>query len=115
MGNKFSDTMSYFELQFNRWSWTDPKGNPCKPSQVIDAAIDSSSIGIAMVNTYFDFDDYSSPIKTYIDDRLFYNFMSGFTKEAYVFIQENTAEQRDSLFRYSPSGNMSSFICKQIK
>ena len=57
--------MSYFELQFNRWSGTDPKGNPCKSSQVIDAAIDSSSIGIAMVNTYFDFDDYSSPIKTY--------------------------------------------------
>jgi len=44
-------------------------------------------IGIILVNSYFDAEDYDTPIKTYLDDRLFYNLLPGFTKTSHVYIQ----------------------------
>ena len=112
LGNKFSDSRNYFEMTFKRWSGTDSKGNVCKSTPEIDNALNNAGLAIAMVNTYYDFDDYSSPIKNYLDDQFFYYFTSGYYKESYVYIQQNTVEQKDSFFRYSPDGSQSNFIGK---
>ena len=113
-GNNFADNLSYFELIFTKWSGTDSKGNACQSDSAINTALDSSSLAIAMVNTYYDFDDYNSPVKTYLDDRFYYDFIGGYYKEADIYIQENSVEQKDSFFRYSPSGDESSFICMYL-
>ena len=110
MGNSFADNYTYFELLITRWSGTDSKGNPWKSDAEIDKVIDSTYIQLAMINNYFDFDDFSKPIKSFLDDKFFYPLTSGFTKNAYMYIRQNTAEQKDSLFRYQPSGSQSSFI-----
>ena len=110
MGNSFADNYTFFELSITRWSGTDSKGNPWKSDAEIDTAIDSTYIQLAMINNYFDFDDFNQPIKSFLDDQLFYPLTSGFTKNANIYIRQNTAEQKDSLFRYQSSGSKSSFI-----
>ena len=110
MGNGFAENYTFFELLITRWSGTDSKGNPWKSDAEIDKAIDSTSIQLGMINNYFDFDDYNKPIKSFFDDQFFYPLTSGFTKNAYMYIRQNTAEQKDSLFRYQPLGSQSSFI-----
>ena len=42
---------------------------------------------IPFVNTYFDFEDYSDPVKTHIDARLSFDVLSKFIKTNYVYIQ----------------------------
>ena len=110
MGNSFADNFTFFELSITRWSGTDSKGNPWKSDAEINTAIDSTYIQLAMINNYFDFDDFNQPIKSFLDDQFFYPLTSGFTKNANMYIRQNTAEQKDSLFRYQPSGTQSSFI-----
>ena len=114
LGNKFSDSLTYFELKFSRCSGTDSKGNVCKSDSVIDTELNKVSLAIAVVNTYYDFDDYSSPIKTYLDDRFHYNFLGGYDVENTIYIQENTSEQKDAFFRYTPDGSENRFICKYL-
>ena len=101
---------NYFELVFTRWSGTDSKGNTCKTTSQINNALNDAALAIAVVNSYFDFDDYNSPIKTYLDDQFYYYFLPGYEKETDVYIQQNSAEQLDSYFRYSPDGSQSNFI-----
>ena len=85
MGNSFADNFTFFELSIARWLETDSKGNPWKSATEIDAAIDSTSIQLAMINNYFDFDDFNQPIKSFFDDQFFYPLTSGFTKNAYMY------------------------------
>ena len=110
MGNTFADNFTFFELLITRWSGTDSKGNHWKSDTEIDAAIDSTFIQFAMINNYFDFDDFNQPIKSYLDDQFYYPLTSGLSKKTDMYIRQNTVEQKDSLFRYQPSGSESSFI-----
>ena len=110
LANTFADNYTYFEFAITRWSGTDSQGNPWKSDTEIDAAIDSSYIQLAMVNNYFDFDDYNKSIKSYLDDQFYYPLTSGFTKNADINIRQNTGEQKDALFRYESSGTWFSFI-----
>ena len=65
---------------------------------------------IAIVNTYYDFDDFSNPVKTYFDDKFSYDFVAGFEKETDIYIRQNSVEQKDNIFRYTPKGDESNFI-----
>ena len=105
---------NYFELLFTRCSGTDSKGNIWKTTSQINSALNDAKLGIAVVNSYFDFDDYNTPIKTFIDDQLNYYFLPGYEKETDVYIQNNSAEQLDNYFRYSPRGYQSNFIGKHF-
>ena len=60
--------------------------------------------------TYYDFDDYEDPIKHYIDTKIYFNLISGFTKQADIYVQQNYAEQSDSIFQFQPSAIENSFI-----
>ena len=110
LANTFADNYTYFEFTITRWSGTDSKGNLWKSDTEIDAAIDSSEIQFAMINNYFDFDDYNKSIKSYLDDQFYYPLTSGFSKFADINIRQNTGEQKDSLFRYQSTGAWFSFI-----
>ena len=101
---------SYFDFRITRWSGTDTYGNACKSDADIDKALDSTTFQIAMLNNYFDFEDYNKPIKSYLDDTLNYYLMSGFTKRVDLYVRQNSVELVDSIFRYQPGGSEDSFI-----
>ena len=61
-------------------------------------------------SAYYDFDNYSQSVKHFIDDRYYFNFISGFTIETDVYVRENTFEQSDSIYRYDSSGEQGSFV-----
>ena len=41
-------------------------------------ALTKSRLRVALINSYFDFDDYDSPVKSYIDDSVFTRTTAGF-------------------------------------
>ena len=44
------------------------------------------SFNFAIINTYFDFDDYVSPVKNYIDNTVILNFLQ---IKLFIFIFKN--------------------------
>ena len=63
-----------------------------------------------LINTYYDFDNYTNPVKTYIDDKFYYNFVANYEKQTDIYIRQNSIEQKDTIFRYTPKGDESNFI-----
>ena len=63
-----------------------------------------------MLKNYFDFEDYNQPIKSYLDDSIYYFLMSGFSKRVDLYVRQNSVENVDSIFRYQPGGSEDSFI-----
>ena len=114
MGNNYADNFTYFEVSFKRWQGEDSKGNDCKSDSQIDEALNKASLAMAVINTYYDFDNYTSPVQTYFDDQFFYDFVAGFEKETDVYVRQNSVEQKDSFFRYTPNGDESNFISKKL-
>jgi hypothetical protein len=57
----------------------------------------SHYVQLALVNSYFDFDDYETPIKTYLEDLNVISLIPDITKNFFYEIQENTAELKESL------------------
>ena len=114
LGNNYSDNFTYFEISFSRWVGQDSKGNVCKSSTDIDNALNKASLAMAVVNTYYDFDDYNTPVKTYFDDQFYYDFVAEYEKEADVYVSQSSVEQKDSYFRYAPKGVESNFISKLV-
>lgn len=112
MGNYLSSNLTYFEVNFFKWAGADANGNLCKSDAEITTAINSAYVQLALVNTYYDFDDYSQPVKTYFDDQIYLDLIYDFHKKNEVFVRESSVEQLDSFFRYSPNGDQSSFISK---
>ena len=86
--NKYADDMTYFQLSFAKFSGVDSKGNQWKSDSVINSALDMAVLKVAMVNKYYDFNDYSTPIKIYLDDQLFYSLISGFQLEDDIYINQ---------------------------
>ena len=86
LGNAFSDTYRYFEININRWN-SSTSSVTCESDPNIDAVIKKMEVGIYLVNSYFDSDDYNSPVNTYIDDRFFYNLVPQYTKSSLIYIQ----------------------------
>lgn len=91
IGNQYSDISSYIKIKVKRCTGTD-----CQSSTAIDTAISGKSLGITLVNTYFDFDDYDEPVKTYLDDKSTFKFVSGYTKFVTLYAQQRSAEYKDS-------------------
>ena len=92
LGNVFSSSRSYFEIDVSRCVNDTIPDVICKTDTEIDQIIDEFSLGITLVNTYYDFDDYDEPVKTYLDDKYFYSTLSAYTKEVDVYIRENEVE-----------------------
>ena len=88
-------------------------GNLCKSDTEITNALNSTALQMGMVNTYYDFDDYEEPVKTYFNNQFYYNFVSDFEKKMDIFVRQNSVEQKDSIYRYTAKGDESNFISKR--
>ncbi|CAI2374574.1 unnamed protein product [Moneuplotes crassus] len=105
-GNVLSDAYQYFEVNINRCD-NATSSVTCFSSILINQQIEELEIGVYVVNSYFDFDDYNSPIKTYIDDRFFYYVVPDRTLTSNVYVQKNEIETQDNYFAYKPGGKKS--------
>ena len=106
LGNSYSDNYTYFEITFSRCF----DREDCQAYDDITAAISSTYVHVAVVNTFFDFDDYVAPVHTYLDDRFYFDLVPGFEKEQILYIKQNGAELQDSVWHYTPDGDQVDFI-----
>ena len=101
LGNFYNDGYKVFLFLISQWSGTDSKGNPWKSDAQIKTALSTAYLDAPIVNSYFDANDYSTPIKYYLDDRLFDFPLYGFRKEIYTYISQDAAMLEDKIFSYS--------------
>jgi hypothetical protein len=66
------------------------------PDAVINAALAQSYLSLIVVNSYVDFEDYSSPVKRYLDDKYSWKGNPSTTKKIRMFAKENSIELRDN-------------------
>ena len=74
--------MNYVYIRIAKWSGTTSNGVPCKNQTEIDQYINSNSLLTIVSLAYYDFDDYEDPIKYYIDTKMYFTLVSGFTKNS---------------------------------
>ena len=80
----------------------------------IENAVEGAIMAMVFVNSYFDSNDYSNPIKDYLDDRIYNKITYQYTKEIFAYIRQSSLELQDNILQYSPDGNQSSFNCKNF-
>ena len=73
-----------------------------KPKEEIDYIIETGFINIAIMRTYFDYDDYENPVKTFFGETENYFMIKDLTTWASYQVQENTALRSDNLFYNEP-------------
>mmetsp|Transcript_39700 Transcript_39700/g.45582 ORF Transcript_39700/g.45582 Transcript_39700/m.45582 type:complete len:302 (-) Transcript_39700:372-1277(-) len=67
------------------------------PDEDISDTIRDHYVQLAMVSGYFDFDDYSSPVKTYLMDSSIVNLVDGMSQYFEYKLRRNSAVLSDSL------------------
>ena len=63
----------------------------CKSDEEIDLVIDSHFMNIATVSAYFDFDDYETPIKTFMNDYDILSLSNSYDNFYDIKVQQNKA------------------------
>ena len=89
IGDYYSQTMTYYALNFERC--VNSSSNPvvCKPLDEIDSWMGANKLSIAFKNNYFDFKQYGEEIKTFIDDSVFFELDKSTRKMINIFFQRN--------------------------
>ena len=60
-------------------------------------------VRLSILSTYFDYDDYENPLKTFVDDQDLYGISNQFSTYLDVKVQQNKAYLSDNLFySFSP-------------
>ena len=73
-GNSYSAVEKVFGISLSKCVGE----SHCQTTTNIDSILSGVFVEMLMVSTHFDFNNYEDPVKTYIDDRFFYNALSGF-------------------------------------
>lgn len=84
-GNTLTSEFLFFEFNIVICTPDPAEGITCDAN--LNSILPHIQIDVPFVNTYFDFDDYDSPVKTYIDGRLSMNLIPNFYQIDNVFIQ----------------------------
>ena len=94
-GNFLSKNYQTISIVLRRW---DTKGGVvCKPSTDIDIKLATTVVTLFISNKFMDFTDFSTPIKSYVDDRnyFFLNPLVSMSKQWRVYLQQNEAITND--------------------
>ena len=67
-------------------------------------------LNVIFVNTYFDFEDYVAPVKTFLDERASYRFANGSKKYIEIYAQKRTAKYSDSYYDVFEQAKTEEFI-----
>ena len=110
-GNYYDPYYSSIEVQVLKWNGTDSKGNLWKSDETIKALMSKIFLDVIISNSYFDGNDYENPIKDYMDDRIYAFPNWGYWSVMFAYMQKNSIELKDSIYRYSPDGDNKEFSC----
>ena len=75
----------------------------CKTPAEIETKIKRTRFLFGVTSNYIDFDDYSDPIKTVLDNRYVSRLAPGFHKEINLFLRKSEATFIDSYFQLGQS------------
>ena len=73
-----------------------------KPQEEIERVITSGFINTAITRSYFDFDDYDAPVKTFLSEADNHFLVPNLTTWIEYFVQENTALTSDNILFSEP-------------
>ncbi|CDW90345.1 UNKNOWN [Stylonychia lemnae] len=68
-GNYYSKDFKYVEIKTKRCKYENENNN-CSEKSSIDTFFRNNQLNFAFINSFFDFNNYSQPIQTFIDDAL---------------------------------------------
>ena len=94
----FASQFANLQVIVKRCINTTENGNHCKTDAEIEDKMNNSRMQAAIISTYFDYDDYENPIKTYLGPMDVISLIPGFTKSLEVRVQENEASTADNIF-----------------
>ena len=109
-GNSIASSFRFFDLNITKCTNGTIEDVTWQSEEDIEEALMGAELNIALVNSYFDFEDYNKPIQTYLDDRFKYNLVSDIERFITIYVQENEAETNDNYFQYSSDGKSSDFV-----
>lgn len=93
-GDFYSEIFSYFTIRLQKCI-----EDGCQPPDVVDAYFNTLQFNVAFVNNYFDYTDYNEPIKSYIDDSLFFDLESARIKNANFYVMKAEVNLQDDFFQ----------------
>ena len=85
----------YEIVQISAGKWT---GTNCKSDDEINDVITAHKIDLALISTYFDFDDYQNPIHYYLQDANVFPLISTLCVETQFTIKQNQATLNDGIY-----------------
>ena len=102
MGDMNSEEFTAMQIYIHKWNTSAPNNTWADESE-IDRVIRDGYIDIALLNAYFDFDEYEDPIKTYLSttENLFLT-NDGTARWFEAMIQENEAHTSDGRLYNEP-------------
>ena len=72
-------------------------GSNWKSSSEIEAVISTHSIDLALISSYFDFDDYDNPIHYYLQDMNVFSLLPTLGLKAQYQVRRNVATKNDDI------------------
>ena len=72
--------------------------------------ISGAMLNFVLINTYFDLNNYSSPVKTYLDDRINIAMTSGYTKTTLLFAQQRSSTKSDDYLSFWDQSTEDNFV-----
>ena len=109
-GNSISDSWVQFAIEISKWV----NSPDWKDNDEIEYIINTHDIELFTINSYFDFDDYDNPVKTYVADTDVQDLDNGFTQITDIQVNYNKAESNEAWF-YSSSPKTYEFHSHKIK
>ena len=97
-GDFNSEVFSDVEILIYKCVNSTENNNHCKSDAEITNKVSTGYLDIAIVNSYFDFDDYQNPIKRYVGATELMFMSESFTQHFEGLIQRNTVLDSDNLF-----------------
>ena len=94
----FASQFANLQVIVKKCTNTTENGNHCKTDAEIEDKMNNSRMQAAIISTYFDYDDYNNPIKTFLGPMDIISLIPGFTKSLEVRVQENEASTADNIF-----------------
>ena len=98
IGGAFSSP-NYRYVQINLYKWQNGTSVIWKPQDEIDQYLGDARLSFAYRNFYFDSDDYVEPVKSYIDDKVWFKVMPDRLKNTDVLFRKNYVKLQDKYFQ----------------
>ncbi|CDW80946.1 UNKNOWN [Stylonychia lemnae] len=67
------------------------------------------------VNTYFDFSDFTNPVKYFIDDTIFFPIMPSLGKQSFIYVRQSFTNLNDEFFSFESGMNKSLYSIQRQK